>query len=118
MPNDLQSIVTAAKQDAVARGAPAQAITVQSAQRVTGETVRSAVPNRRCNTRRRWFRDGASSCVWGRDLRLPRPPWPFDSVSARAGDRPDRGRVGLKPKTNPEGYPGRASMSALLVRAC
>ena len=35
MPNDLQSIVTAAKQDAVARGAPAQAITVQSAQRVT-----------------------------------------------------------------------------------
>jgi len=35
MPNDLQSIVAAAKQDAVARGAPAQAITVQSAQRVT-----------------------------------------------------------------------------------
>jgi len=35
MRNDLQSIVTAAKQDAVARGAPAQAITVQSAQRVT-----------------------------------------------------------------------------------
>ena len=35
MPNDLPSIVTAAKKDAVARGAPAQAITVQSAQRVT-----------------------------------------------------------------------------------
>ncbi|HEU0068085.1 MAG TPA: hypothetical protein VFQ26_02335, partial [Nitrospiraceae bacterium] len=35
MPNDLQSIVAAAKQDAVARGAPAQGITVQSAQRVT-----------------------------------------------------------------------------------
>ena len=35
MPNDLQSIVAAAKQDAVARGLPAQAITVQSAQRVT-----------------------------------------------------------------------------------
>jgi len=35
MPNDLQSIVAAAKQDAVARGAPAQTITVQSAQRVT-----------------------------------------------------------------------------------
>ena len=33
--NDLQSIVAAAKQDAIARGAPAQAITVQSAQRVT-----------------------------------------------------------------------------------
>ena len=35
VPNDLQSIVAAAKQDAIARGAPAQAITVQSAQRVT-----------------------------------------------------------------------------------
>jgi|SRR5688500_15544273 hypothetical protein len=35
MPSDLQSIVAAAKQDAVARGAPAQTITVQSAQRVT-----------------------------------------------------------------------------------
>ena len=35
MPNDLQSIVAAAKQDAVARGVAAQAITVQSAQRVT-----------------------------------------------------------------------------------
>jgi len=35
MPDDLQSIVAAAKQDAIARGAPAQAITVQSAQRVT-----------------------------------------------------------------------------------
>jgi hypothetical protein len=35
MPKDLQSIVAAAKQDAVARGLPAQAITVQSAQRVT-----------------------------------------------------------------------------------
>ena len=35
MPNDLQSIVDAAKQDAIARGAPAQSITVQSAQRVT-----------------------------------------------------------------------------------
>ena len=35
MANDLQSIVAAAKQDAVARGAPAQSITVQSAQRVT-----------------------------------------------------------------------------------
>ena len=35
MPNDLQSIIAAAKQDAVARGLPAQAITVQSAQRVT-----------------------------------------------------------------------------------
>ena len=33
--NDVQSIVAAAKQDAIARGAPAQAITVQSAQRVT-----------------------------------------------------------------------------------
>jgi hypothetical protein len=35
MPNDLQSIVAAAKQDAMARGLPAQAIVVQSAQRVT-----------------------------------------------------------------------------------
>ena len=35
VPNDLQSIVAAAKQDAVARGLPAQDITVQSAQRVT-----------------------------------------------------------------------------------
>jgi hypothetical protein len=35
MSNDLQSIVAAAKQDAVARGLPAQALTVQSAQRVT-----------------------------------------------------------------------------------
>ena len=35
MPNDLQSIVAAAKKDAVARGLPAQAISVQSAQRVT-----------------------------------------------------------------------------------
>ncbi len=35
MPNDLQSIIAAAKQDAVARGVPAQAITVESAQRVT-----------------------------------------------------------------------------------
>ena len=35
MPNDLQSIIAAAKQDAVARGVPAQGITVQSAQRVT-----------------------------------------------------------------------------------
>ena len=35
MPNDLQSIVAAAKQHAVARGLPAQAITIQSAQRVT-----------------------------------------------------------------------------------
>ena len=35
MPHDLQSIVAAAKKDAVARGLPADAITVQSAQRVT-----------------------------------------------------------------------------------
>ena len=35
MLNDLQSMVAAAKQDAIARGLPAQAITVQSAQRVT-----------------------------------------------------------------------------------
>ena len=35
MPNDLQSIVAAAKKDAVARGLPADAISVQSAQRVT-----------------------------------------------------------------------------------
>jgi hypothetical protein len=35
MTNDLQSIVAAAKQDAVARGVPSQSITVQSAQRVT-----------------------------------------------------------------------------------
>jgi hypothetical protein len=46
MPNDLQSIVAAAKQDAVARGAPAQAITVQSAQRVTWRDGSLGCPER------------------------------------------------------------------------
>ena len=35
MPNDLQTIVAAAKRDAVSRGISAEAITVQSALRVT-----------------------------------------------------------------------------------
>src|SRR5678815_2518138 len=46
MPNDLQSIVAAAKKDAVARGLPAQAISVESAQRVTWRDGSLGCPKR------------------------------------------------------------------------
>jgi hypothetical protein len=67
MPNDLQSIVEAAKQDAVSRGALAQAITVQSALRVT-------------------WRDGSLGCP-ERQMRYTQALVPGWRVILRAGDQ-------------------------------
>jgi hypothetical protein len=67
MPSDLQSIVAAAKQDAVSRGVLAQAITVQSAQRVT-------------------WRDGSLGCP-ERHVQYTQALVPGWRVVLRAGDK-------------------------------
>jgi hypothetical protein len=67
MPNDLQSIVEAAKQDAVSHGVLAQAITVQSALRVT-------------------WRDGSLGCPV-RQMQYTQALVPGWRVILRAGDQ-------------------------------